>query len=129
MAAPTADRPRNIIVRLPTYIVREQRPIRDEDVITEKGREHAMALRYMGPQNNLDRTLNAFTLADAWKSIPLLGKLPFVPFDSKSYDERAAAIYERIEKKRRFGDLLDIEMVGKEIDAAEASKSAAKPPK
>lgn len=128
-ATTTGPAPRNGIIRLPTYIVRETRPISDDDVITPAGREHAMAQRWLGPQSGLDSALNTVTLAGLWHSIPILGKIPFVPFDSMSYDQRAAKIYEKPEKKRRFGELLDIERVGQEIDQAEKSKPVAPPSK
>lgn len=127
--ATSGPAPRNGIIRLPTYIVRETRPISDDDVITPTGREHAMAQRWLGPQSGLDSALNTVTLAGLWHSIPILGKIPFVPFASLTYDQRAALIYEKPEKKRRFGELLDIERVGQEIDQAEKSKPSAPPSK
>jgi hypothetical protein len=116
--APIAtETPRNGIVRLPTYIVRGDTRLPDEyQILTPKGRDAAMALRYMGPQNQLDHALNAFTLADLWKSIPVLGKVPFVPFDSKTYNERAALIYERPELKRRINELMNVEHTAQELE-------------
>jgi len=118
------DPSRNAIVRLPSYIVRESRPPSAEDILTEKGREAAMARRYLGPQTNLDRSLNSVTLTDLWKSIPILGRIPFVPFASLTYDQRAALIYEETEKRRRFGELLNIEQLAR---AAEPPAAATKP--
>jgi hypothetical protein len=124
--APTSDQPRNSIIRLPTYIVRETRPISDDEVLTQNGREHAMAMRYLGPQNSLDLALNAVTLTDLWKSIPVLGRIPFVPFDSMSYSQRAAKIYELPERKRQLNELLSIEQFARD---AENPKPADKPTK
>jgi hypothetical protein len=118
-AGPGAEQPRNGIVHLPTYIVRGNTRLPDEyQLLTPQGRDAAMAQRYMGPQNTLDHVLNAVTLADLWKSIPLLGKIPFVPFDSKSYNERAASIYERPELKRRFDELMNIELTARKLESS-----------
>lgn len=120
------DRPRNGIIRLPTYLVREARPISDEDVLTQQGRESAMARRYLGPQAGLDRTLNAVTLAGLWKSIPVVGRVPFIPFESMTYEERAALIYERPERKRRYDELLSIEQFARDADKTKAPDKTSK---
>jgi len=123
----TTDKPRNGIIRLPTYLVRGDTRLPDEyQILTPKGRDAAIAQRYMGPQNQLDRALNAVTFTDLWKSIPLLGKVPFVPFDSMSYNERAAAIYERTELKRRYNELMSVEQTALELEKPKAADKAGK---
>jgi len=122
----TGDQPRNGIVHLPTYLVRGQRLEDEYQFLTEKGREAAMARRYAGPQTSLDRTLNAVTLDDLWRSIPLLGRIPFISFGSLTYNQRAAVEYEPVEQKRRFGELLEIEQFAR---AAEKPKPATPPAK
>ncbi|MDB6128755.1 MAG: hypothetical protein JWM35_2651 [Verrucomicrobia bacterium] len=102
-----ADEARNTIIHLPTYIVREKRPPSPEDLLTAKGWENDAAERYLGPKDGLDRSLNAVTLTDLWRKIPILGKIPFVPFGSMSNGERAQFLNERIESKRRWTELLD----------------------
>jgi len=120
------DLPRNGIVHLPTYIVRDQR-LEDEYLfLTEQGREAALARRYAGPQTRLDRTLNAVTLDDLWRSIPLLGRIPYISFGSLTYNQRAALEYEPVEQKRRLGELLAIEQFARK---AEKTKPAAPPAK
>lgn len=114
----SGDLPRNNIVHLPMFIVRAGHLPSEEQLLTEKGRDAAMARRYAGPQTSLDRNLNAVNLTNLWQSIPLLGRIPFVPFNSLSYNQRAAAMYDRVEKKRRFGELLEIE---------ESARAAEKP--
>ena len=85
--SPTPDQPRNGIVRLPTYVVRgAARPPDEYEILTPTGRDAAMAQRYLGPQSGLDRALNGVTLTGLWKSIPLLGRIPFVPFNSLTYN-------------------------------------------
>ena len=121
-SSPT-DQPRNGIVRLPTFLVRGDQQVPDEiQILTPKGREAAMAQRYMGPQSDLDSALNSFTLTGVWKSIPLLGKIPFVPFGSMTYNERAAFIYERPELKRRFDELMNIDEAAREFEKAAPAK-------
>jgi hypothetical protein len=122
----TGDQPRNGIIHLPSYIVRGQR-LEDEYLfLTEQGREAALARRYAGPQTRLDRTLNAVTLDDLWRSIPLLGRIPFISFGSLTYNQRATMEYEQVEQKRRFGELLEIEQFAQK---AEKAKPAAPPAK
>jgi hypothetical protein len=116
-ASVTTDQPRNGIVRLPTYLVRGDTRVPDEyQILTPKGRDAAMAQRYLGPQNRLDAALNGVTLTGLWKSIPLLGKVPFVPFASMTYNERAAFLYERPELKRRVTELMSIEQAARELE-------------
>ena len=102
------EEPRNAIIHLPTYIVRDRREPSKEDILTTQGWEEDAVKRYLGPKDNLDRTLNAVTLAELWKSIPLLGRIPFVPFGSVSDGQRAQFLYERVETKRRFMEILDM---------------------
>ena len=124
---PTPDRPRNGIIRLPTYVVRgAARPPDEYEILTPKGHDAAMAQRYLGPQSNLDRVLNGVTLTGLWKSIPVLGKVPFVPFASMTYDERAAFIYEKPEKKRRFNELMSIEQAAPKPEEAKPADQPAK---
>ena len=125
-ATVTVDPPRNDIVRLPLFMVRDSRPPTEYDVLTEAGRETALARRYLGPQSTLDRNLNAVNLVSLWKSIPLLGRIPFVPFGSLSYTDRAVLIYDEVEKRRRFGELMDIELLARK---AEKAPPAPKPSK
>jgi hypothetical protein len=121
------DQPRNAIIRLPTYVVRgTARPPDEYEILTPKGRDAAMAQRYLGPQSGLDRALNGVTLTGLWKSIPLLGRIPFVPFSSMTYDQRAALIYEQPEKKRRLEELLSI---GPTTPDTANTKAAAPPSK
>jgi hypothetical protein len=120
------DQPRNDIVRLPLFLVRETRPLAEEDLLTESGREAAMARRYLGPQGDLDRYLNTVTLDGLWKSIPILGRIPFIAFGSLTYNQRAVLFYDDVERKRRLGELMDIELLARKAGNA---KSAAKPSK
>lgn len=125
--SPSPDRPRNGIVRLPAFVVRgSARPPDEYEILTPKGRDAAMARRYLGPQSGLDRALNGVTLAGLWKSIPILGRVPFVPFASMTYDERAAFIYEKPELKRRFDELMSIEQAGRETKKDQPAEKPAK---
>ncbi len=120
------DKPRNGIIRLPDFVVRDRRPPDPEDLLTEKGRNAAAATRYLGPETTLDRVLNHTTLSDLWKKIPLLGDLPFVPFQSMDRGERAMYLYGRIEEERRIKELMDLDATARKLEAEEA-KSAAPP--
>jgi hypothetical protein len=84
------DRPRNQIIRLPDYIVREPRPpvLNERDVHTQKGLTDIAVRRYI---SETDRAMNRFTL-------PLFGT---------SAEKRALAMYEEDERLRNMADLAD----------------------
>ena len=124
--ASAADLPHNGIIRLPDFIVRDRRLPDPEDFLTEKGRNAAAAARYLGPETTFDRVLNHVTLNDLWKSIPILGKIPFVPFQSMDRGERAMYLYGRVEEQRRTKELLEFDAAARKLKQEEA-KSAAPP--
>ncbi len=127
--APAPDQPRNTIVRLPDYVVRDARPPDSYDLITRKGHAQIAMNRYLGPSNGFDRAfLNAVTLVDLWKSIPVLGKVPFVPFGSQSNADRALEIYDPIERKRRMQELLGREAMPRDPTPPAATPVSTSPP-
>lgn len=124
-SAPTTvgDRPRNGIIRLPVYIVREPRPIEENDVMTAKAKEDALVKRYVGEPTGLDVLLNKYTFNTLWKKIPLLGpNSDFAPLSgpSMTYSQRIALDYSKIEARRKY-----IEALGVSADVP-MSKPAAK---
>ena len=84
------DKPRNSIVRLPKYIVQEQKPpvFTERAITTDKGLADIAVRRYI---SEVDRALNRFTL-------PLFGT---------STEARALAMYAEAERLRNMGDLAD----------------------
>lgn len=128
-SAPASDQPRNTIVRLPDYVVRDARPPDSYDLITRKGHAQIAMNRYLGPSNGFDRAfLNAVTLVDLWQSIPVLGKVPFVPFGSQSNADRALEIYDPIERKRRMQELLGREAMPRDATPPADTPVSASPP-
>ena len=125
---PTAGQPQNGIVRLPDFIVREKRPPGQEDLLTAKGWEADAAKRYLTPKGSLDRTLNAVTLTELWQSIPVLGRIPFVPFHSLNDGQRAQVIYERVVAKRRWAEVLDVEEAAQKLEKETAGPTGARKP-
>ena len=119
---PSATPPRNGIIRLPTYVVREPRPISSADVMTEQGRSDALVKRYVGEPTGLDLMLNKYTFNTLWKKIPLLGKHSnfgwamasesggfLVPAStSMTYSDRIASDYSRIEANRKYVEALGV---------------------
>ncbi len=95
-----ADKPKNTIVRLPKYIVREPKsPVFTErSISTEKGLKDIAMRRYI---SDVDRALNLANL----------------PFFSALAERRALAMYAEDERLRNMSDLED--------DAKAASKSDA----
>ena len=119
-----AEKPANGIVRLPQYVVREPRlPTRQEIMTRAELERHAMN-RYLGPEDGFDRgVLNVVTLAGLWKKIPLIGLIPFVPFGSVTNEERAMAMYEEEERKRKMAELMGLAAFTKKSgDATGADK-------
>ena len=122
---PAPDHSQNSIVRLPDFIVRDKRPPGQEDMLTAKGWEADAAKRYLTPKGSLDRTLNAVTLTELWQSIPLIGRIPFVPFHSLNDGQRAQEIYERVEAKRRWSEILDVEETAQKLEKEQAPATPA----
>jgi hypothetical protein len=84
------DKPKNTIIRLPKYVVQEQKPaVLDERAVhTSTGLADLAVRRYI---SEADRALNRFTL-------PLFGR---------SYQERALQMYAEEERLRNMSDLND----------------------
>ena len=97
------------IVRLPKYVVRESRPLNDEQMRAIEGNANLAMRRYLGDTNSLDRgILNHFTFPELWGKIPLLGSLP-CPLPGMTNQERAMQRYEEDEKLSLLDDLMHIE--------------------
>jgi hypothetical protein len=122
------DQPQNSIVRLPDFVVREKRPPGQTDLLTAKGWEADAAKRYLTPKGSLDRTLNAVTLTELWQSIPVLGRIPFVPFHSFNDGQRAQEIYGRVEAKRRWAEVLEVEETAQKLEKEKAGTAGSPKP-
>lgn len=96
------DKPKNTIVRLPKYIVTEQKPpvFSERAISTEKGLTDIAMGRYI---SDMDRALNRFTL-------PLFGS---------SMQARALAMYAEDERLKNMDDLR-----ANAIDAAKSDPAA-----
>ena len=95
------DKPKNSIVRLPKYIVREPKPVifSERSIHTEKGLTDIAMRRYI---SDVDRALNRFT-------IPLFGT---------SKEARAMAMYQEDERLRNMAELQDVATAVSAADAA-----------
>ena len=95
------DKPKNAIVRLPKYIVREPKPVifSERTIHTEKGLTDIAMRRYI---SDVDRALNRFT-------IPLFGT---------STEARARAMYAEDERLRNMSELEDDAKAATAADAA-----------
>jgi hypothetical protein len=96
------DKPKNTIVRLPKYVVQEQKPavFSERAITTDKGLADIAVRRYM---SEMDRALNRFT-------IPLFGA---------SMEARALAMYAEDERLKNMSDLRDAA-----VDAAKSDPAA-----
>jgi hypothetical protein len=96
------DKPKNQIIRLPKYIVQEQKPIvfSERAITTDKGLADIAVRRYI---SDVDRALNRFTL-------PLFGT---------SVEQRALAMYAEDERLKNMTDLR-----ANAVDAAKSDPAA-----
>jgi hypothetical protein len=97
------------IVRLPTVIVSDRKLPTAESVRTGKAIAEIAMNQYLGPSDGLDRgLLNAKTVAEYWRKVPLLGTLLPSPFGIMTNEERAMRIYRDEEHYRAQQKLLDL---------------------
>lgn len=93
------DKPKNTIVRLPKYVVQEQRPavLTERDVHTKKGLREIAMRRYI---SDADRALNRF-------SLPLFAGWSPGSGNGSSTEQRALSLYAEDERLRNMADLAD----------------------
>ena len=98
------DKPKNQIIRLPKYIVQEQKPavLSERAVHTEKGLADIAVRRYI---SELDRALNRF----------------HIPFLTGSMEQRALAMYAEDERLKNMADLRDAAVDAAKTDPAQGA--------
>lgn len=117
------DKPSNGIVRLPDYVVRDGKLPTPEEVRTRKETARIAMNRYLGPSDGFDRGfLNAFTIADLWRKIPLIGQILPCPIPSISNEDRAMIMYEEDERLRKMKDLMSLAALAKQSGDAELAR-------
>lgn len=106
------DKPKNTIVRLPKYVVQEQRPaiFRERDIYTKEGLAKLAMRRYF---TETDRALNRYTLP-IFHPISLLG--------GSSNEDRALAMYAEDERLKDMADAADKTNMVMRSDASEGKK-------
>lgn len=94
-----SDKPKNGIVRLPKYVVQEQRPavLTERDISTKKGLREIAMRRYI---SDADRALNRF-------SIPLFSGWSPGSGNGSSTEQRALTMYAEDERLKNMADLAD----------------------
>jgi hypothetical protein len=66
------------ITSMPAFIVRDVKIPTEEKILTYKARTKIAMDKYLGPSDGLDRgLLNALTVSQLWKKVPLIGGLDF----------------------------------------------------
>ncbi len=95
------DKPKNKIIRLPKYIVQEQKPVilTERAISTRKGLEDIAVRRYI---SEVDRALNRF----------------HIPFLTASMQQRALAMYAEDERLKNMTDLRDSAADAAKLDPA-----------
>lgn len=107
------DKPKNTIVRLPKFVVQEQRPavFRDKDILTKEGLAKLAMRRYF---SETDRALNRFRL-------PLFSAYS-TNGTGQSNQERALAMYAEDERLKDMADYADKTNMVMKSDATEGKK-------
>lgn len=127
-----AEQPRNSIVRLPTFVVRDKYRLPDDaHMLTPQARQEAIVKRYVGEPTGLDLMLNKYTINNTiWKRIPVLGTISnfgwnmrsgpvgergqtYTSADPSAYSsstsgDRIALDYSKIEAKRLYTEALGV---------------------
>jgi len=95
------------VVRLPNYIVSEDRLPDATEVMTRKALAEVAMNKYLGSKDGLDRGfLNRFTLPQLIGMIPLIGG--FLPKIGVTNEDRALQRYYEDERLRKMNSLLDL---------------------
>ena len=109
---PAQEMPVSDIVRLPSYVVRESKPLDQEQVLVIDGRANVAMKRYLGDTNSLDRgILNHFTFPELWDKIPVLRYIP-CPLGVTN-QARALQRYEEDEKVSNLAEWTRLESLGR----------------
>ena len=108
-----SDKPKNGIVRLPKYVVQEQRPaiLTERDINTRKGLREIAMRRYI---SDADRALNRF-------SLPLFAGWSPGSGDGSSTEQRALTMYAEDERLKNMSDLADNTNMVMKSNAAEGT--------
>lgn len=101
--------PANTIVRLPPYIVRQDKLPDAEEVLTEPELAKVAMRRYLGDEQGLDRALNVVTFKHLWKKLPVLGRYQLVDFETN--EERALRIYREKKKAEQWAELAGLQRI------------------
>jgi len=118
LAPGVADKPAYDIVRLPNFVVREPRVPSVEDVRTPRGLEVYAMNKYLGAPNSFSRAvLNRFTIADAWKHVPILGRYPWF----SSPEATAVDMYYDDEVRKKMADLYGLLAIAPKAPSADAA--------
>lgn len=106
------DKPRNGIVRLPKFVVREPRPpvFTERQINTKQGLANVAMRRYL---TDADRALNSFTL-------PFFSPLSTAP--GTSNEKRALAMYAEDERLKNMSDVADQTNMVMKSDPAAGTK-------
>jgi hypothetical protein len=110
--APQAEAAAMDTVEMPKYVVRESRPLNQDQLLIITGKANFAMNRYLGDTNSLDRgVLNHFTFPELWSEIPVLKFLP-CPLPGLTNQQRAMARYREDERLSLKDDLMSLESLG-----------------
>jgi hypothetical protein len=109
-------------VWMPEYVVRESKPLNQDQLLVITGKATFAMNRYLGDTNSLDRgILNHFTFPELWSKIPVLRFVP-CPLPGLTNGQRAMARYREDERLSLKDDLMSIESLSN-ISTDETSRA------
>ena len=103
-------KPANTIVRLPEYVIRERKPRplpKLEEILGPRELEKLAMNEFLGPADGFDRGfLNLFTVADLWRRIPFLGRIPLAGFETN--EQRAMRMYRADREAKAWAEMMSL---------------------
>jgi hypothetical protein len=106
---PDTTKPANSIIRLPEYLVRERKPRalpKLEEVMVPRELESLAMSEFLGDETGLNRALNMFSIASAWKKVPVLGG--FVLKDFETNQDRAMRLYRADREAKAWAEAMGL---------------------
>lgn len=104
LASPEPALPADGIIRLPTFVVHDQKLPTELQVMTPEELTRYAMNKYLGPEDGIDRgALNLVNVRQFWNKIPVLGLFPLVGFETNG--ERALRLYHEDIQRQEQADL------------------------
>lgn len=104
LAAPAPELPAEGIIRLPSFVVHDQKLPTELEVMTPEELTRYAMNKYLGPEDGIDRgVLNLANVRQFWNKIPVLGSFPLLGFETN--EARALRLYHEDVRRQEQADL------------------------